>query len=277
MARVKITIHPLFFIFGLYFAITGKVFSFLAFTFTALIHEYGHYSVSEKLGYKLNVITLMPYGATLSGDLTGLSYKDECKIAVAGPLINVVIAFSFIALWWFVPDAYPYTELIVMANASIAIINLIPAYPLDGGRFLYATLSLYINRKTAVKIVKGIGISLSILIFLLFIYSCFTAVNITILFFALFMFIGAISDSDKNKYVKVYSDFVFNVTTPKQIKRIAISADSQIKQLYSILDSNCYYEICVYDGNKKIAVLSGENLINVITLSSAYQKIKDVI
>ena len=199
MARIKITIHPLFFIFGLYFALIGKVFSFLVFTITAGIHEYGHYIASEKAGYKLNRITLMPYGAVISGDLTGLSYVDECKIALAGPLTNAIIALFCVALWWFIPDVYPYTELIVLANTSIAIVNLLPAYPLDGGRFLYATLCLIMKRKTARIIVKGLGLLLSLTLLALFIYSCFTTVNITILFFSLFTLFGVFFQSKQRK------------------------------------------------------------------------------
>ena len=54
MGRLKVSIHPLFFIFGLYFALTGKVFSFLIFTLTAVIHEFGHAFVSDRLGYCKN-------------------------------------------------------------------------------------------------------------------------------------------------------------------------------------------------------------------------------
>ena len=277
MASLKISVHPLFFIFGLYFALIGKVFSFLAFTFTAAIHEYGHYLASEKAGYKLNKITLMPYGAIISGDLSGLSYKDECKIALAGPLTNAIIALLCVALWWFIPDVYPYTELIVLANASIAIINLLPAYPLDGGRFLYATLCLIMKRKTASIIVKSLGLILSALLLALFIYSCFTTINLTILFFALFTLFGVLFQGKSNRYVKIYSDFTLDLSKPKQIKRVAVSGDSLIKDLYTVLSSEYYYEILVFCGNKKTAVLSGEKLINLITYTNGYVKIKDAV
>lgn len=277
MARLKVSIHPLFFIFGLYFALIGKVFSFLTFTITAGIHEYGHFLASEKAGYKLNKITLMPYGAIISGDLTGLSYKDECKISLAGPLTNVIIALFCVALWWFIPEIYPYTELIVLANASIAIVNLLPAYPLDGGRFLYATLCLFIKRKTARIIVKSLGFLLALSLLGLFIYSCFTTFNLTLLFFSLFIFFGVAFQSEANRYVKVYSDFSIDLSKPKQVKRVAVSGDSMVKDLYSLLSGDYYYEISVFCGSKKTAILSGEKLINLITYSSGYIKIKDAI
>ena len=78
---MKFSIHPLFFVFGLYFALTGKVFLFLTATLTALLHEFGHALAAEKLGYKMNKITLMPYGAVVNGAIGGLSYKDEVSVA----------------------------------------------------------------------------------------------------------------------------------------------------------------------------------------------------
>lgn len=59
---IRLGIHPLFFVFGIYFALTGKVFLFLVYTLTALVHEYGHAVCAERLGYKMNKISLMPYG-----------------------------------------------------------------------------------------------------------------------------------------------------------------------------------------------------------------------
>ena len=173
MADLKISIHPLFFIFGLYFAFIGKVFSFLICTIVALEHELGHFFASSKLGYKLNKITLMPYGAIIKGDDINLKYKDECKIALAGPIINLITALIFTALWWFIPDTYAYTDLIVFTSVTLAVINLLPCYPLDGGRFLLATLSLFTTRKKARTIVSIISLVFALLLFFLFIYSLF--------------------------------------------------------------------------------------------------------
>ena len=233
MVDLKISIHPLFYIFGLYFAFTGKVFSFIIYTLVAVLHELGHYFASLKLGYKLNKITLLPYGAIITGDDLNLSYIDECKISIAGPLINLYTSLLFVALWWFFPSLYPYTDLIVFASTSLAIINLLPCYPLDGGRFLLATLSLYFKRKTAKKIVKALGLTLSILIFILFIISIFNSLNITILFFAVFMFLGVINKNEDNSYVKVYSSFTNTNLKSKEVKRYIINGDLMVKELYT--------------------------------------------
>ena len=78
----------------------GKTLIFVVYTLSALLHEIGHSIVAGNLGYTLNKITLMPFGAVVRGDIEGLRCVDQIKIAIAGPLLNLAIAFFFIATWW---------------------------------------------------------------------------------------------------------------------------------------------------------------------------------
>ena len=248
MAKLKFTIHPLFLLFGIYFAISGKVFSFFAFTLVALIHEIGHSIAAANLGYKLNRIVLMPYGATISGEQELFSYADEIKIALAGPIINLLTVIIFVSLWWFTPDTYPYTELAVFASLSIAIINLLPCFPLDGGRILLATLSIFLDRKVAIFIVKMFGVILSLCLLGLFIYSCFTYINISLLFFSLFMLLGNIFVSKENTYVRIFSGFNYVLAEKgREVKRIVVLEDSKVKTLYKFINNSNFVEIVVVD------------------------------
>ena len=276
MANLKFTIHPLFFIFGLYFAFIGKVFSFLICTIVAVIHELGHYFASSKLGYKLNKITLMPYGAIIKGDISNLKYKDECKIALAGPFINLLTACVFVALWWFIPEIYAFTDLVVFTSTTLAVINLLPCYPLDGGRFLFATLALFYPRKKAKLIVQILGCIFASLLFFVFIYSLFTTPNLSILFFSLFMFFGVFGASNENAYIKSYLDFnTFLDKKPKVVKKLAVSENCLIKDLFSIIDINYYYEIKIIYSNGYSITLNHEEVINLLIEENIYLKIKE--
>ena len=272
MVGLKFSVHPLFYLFGLYFAITGKVFSFLVYTFTAVVHELGHFFCSERLGYQLNRIVLMPYGAVIRGDDFDVSYKHECLIALGGPLINFVIAIICVAFWWLVPDTYPYTQLIVTANVSIAVINLLPCYPLDGGRFLLATLSLLTSRKKAKLIVKILAFIFTFILLALFVYSLFTTPNVTVLFFALFVLFGASGGKNSGDYVKIYSSFNFTIKQPKEVKKIAVVNTTQVRKLYSYLNGDYYYEILVITPNGEV-VLGGEKLYSILSKCSPYDTI----
>lgn len=276
MGKLKISIHPLFFIFGLYFALIGKVFSFIIFTLSALVHELGHYFQSEKVGLKLNKIVLMPYGAIIKSNIEGVSYKDECLIALAGPLINFLVCVFFVALWWVFPETYPYTELVVSANFSLAVINLLPCYPLDGGRLLLAMLSKVVKRNIAKKIVKGLGVTLALMFFATFIYSCFTTVNFTVLFFGLFMLIGAVVETSDGEYVKVFEKFNYKPPKmPRKVNCFVVDENAEISSIYKLLDG-AYLKVLVLCKSGKV-VLEGEELYNLLIENAGNKTFLEVI
>ena len=276
---MKITIHPLFFAFGLYFALTGKVFLFLTFTLTALLHEYGHASTAERLGYKMNKISLMPYGAVINGAIEGLSYKDEVLVALMGPLTNLTVCVFFVCLWWLIPESYPYTETIVFSNLSVAAINLLPAWPLDGGRIFSAALSLVTTRKKAMLIVKITGIVCAIALFSLFVFSVIkNNINISILFFALFMLTGAITKTKENAYVKIFKNRSIYLGGIKERKRLILSGDLTLKQLMQKTEGNCFYALDITDKKTgEIKSLSVKQTEEILSSYRLYDTLNDII
>lgn len=266
---MKIRIHPLFFIFGLYFVAIGKVFSFLTFTICALLHELGHSLAAQKLGYKLRKITLMPYGAVIKGDIYGISYADEIKVVIAGPLLNLVIGLFTIALWWIFPLSYPYTELVAIGSFSLFFINLFPAFPLDGGRFLLCTLSLFLKRKKAVFITKTVSVIFSLFLLFLFAVSFLYTVNVSLLFFASFCIFGIFTVDNENSYVRFYDGLSIELKKPKVIKKIAVGDNFTLKEFYSLYDGSSLYEISVYSsGGKLLKSFSPEEVKNTLLTKS---------
>ena len=106
----RVSAHPLFLIVGIWYCLRGELFLFLTSCIVALQHECAHAFAAAKLGYKLNKIVLMPYGAVIDGDLQGISLKDEIIVALYGPLCNLITAVFFVALWWFTPTMYAFTH-----------------------------------------------------------------------------------------------------------------------------------------------------------------------
>lgn len=240
---MKFSIHPLFFVFGLYFALTGKVFLFLASTLTALLHEFGHAICAERLGYKMNKISLMPYGAVVNGAIGGLSPKDELSVAMSGPLVNLCACTFFAALWWLVPESYPYTDTAFFCNLSIAAVNLLPAYPLDGGRVLCALLSQKIRYKTALLITRISGGIIGFFLLGLFVYSIFNAINLSLLFFSLFLLFGAFFKGKESSYVKTYANRSFVPQGVKESKKLVVSSQITLKQLLIAVSDKSFFEL----------------------------------
>ena len=110
MRKIKFSIHPLFIVFVAALIYLGYFYVLLAYLITIILHELAHAFVANKLGYRLNHITMMPHGAALSGQNNFYSAKDEILVAVAGPALNLVLAILGCALWWIWPDTYFYTQ-----------------------------------------------------------------------------------------------------------------------------------------------------------------------
>lgn len=155
------------------------------------MHEFAHAAAAARVGYRLRRIVLMPYGAIIRGDLEGISFKDEIFVALAGPLANAAAALGFIALWWLFPDAYPYTDTAAFASLGIAAVNVLPAYPLDGGRVLFCALAKKKGETFARKLCRAVSLVIGAAFLGLFVYGCFIEVNFSMLFFASFIIAGA--------------------------------------------------------------------------------------
>lgn len=272
---MKIKIHPLFISFGAYYAATGRITEFAVFTVTAIIHETGHSAIAGNLGYKLDKIILMPFGAVAKGDIDGLKLKDEIKIALAGPLVNLAIGLLFVAVWWVFPETYAFTDIAAYANFSMAAVNLIPAYPLDGGRALFAALAKKTGRARAEKISGVIGAAFATALAAGFAVTLFYSPNFSLLFFAAFVAVGAVSREKDNVYVKIYGG-----TTEKclmrgmPVIRHALSQNATVKKMMSILDCTAINEIAVYDGEKRVAVLTQDDVRRIMEKGEIYDKLK---
>lgn len=276
MGGIKLSVHPLFFLFGVYFALTGRIFLFLICTFTAVIHEIGHSLVASKYGYRLNNVVLMPFGAVVKGDLGGLKFSDQFKVAFAGPLVNLAVGIFFTATWWLFPISYSFTDTVAYANFSMALINLIPAYPLDGGRILYSLIAENKNPKLARNVCTVLGTTLGVLLFSTFIVSIFTMLNLSLLFFSLFVIFGTFENHEKVGYVKIYGSLCEEkLLTGRTIKKQALSGNATVKKMLSILDEQSLNEIVVYVDGKAVSVLSQEKINKIIEKGNIYSKVKE--
>ncbi|MEG1609072.1 MAG: site-2 protease family protein, partial [Clostridia bacterium] len=206
-----------------------------------LIHESAHYFISIKRGYKCTCIVLSAFGAVLYGNFEQLSDDDEIKISLAGPISNLIIVVILIALWWVFPQSYIWTIDAVYANVSIGVINMLPAYPLDGGRILTAKLSKKMSRNRALNISILIARGVAILVFVLFIVSCFIKPNFTIGIFAIFLYSGNFSIVEQNVYKKlIFCDIEPKLNRGLEIKTIAISNKTKLYAINSKINTSCY-------------------------------------
>ena len=257
MGGINFAVHPLFFACGLYYALTGKIFVFVIYTISAVVHELGHSIVASNCGYRLNKITLMPFGAVVSGNLDNMHIKDEIKIAIAGPLTNLAIALFFVALWWLIPDWYAFTDSACYASLAIALVNLLPAYPLDGGRIFRCALTRALAKtkpqaeaqRIAERVAKWITFAFVAALVGVFAYGCTRGqVQISLCTFAVFLFTSGLGNHGEDA---IYARMDFSTRDGflrgLEIKRVAVSEKCAIKDVFRHLTRGAYLVLEVYD------------------------------
>lgn len=259
--RFFVRLHPLFWLTGIIYAFTGDLLLFVISCLVALQHECAHAFAAAKRGYALNAVVLMPYGAVIEGDLEGLTFKDEISVAVAGPLCNLCTAAFFGAVWWFAPTVYAFTDTAFYASLAIAFVNLLPAYPLDGGRILRGALSRVFlkkhgNPRLAARQAQNVCRSCSLLFSALFLAAfigCAVAENFnySLLTMAVFLPFGALGKEKQAVYERM--DFSCRDILKKgmPIRRVAVWEGSFIKDVLSYIVRGEYLVLEVYDTNEK--------------------------
>ncbi len=142
---------------------------------SVLTHELGHGLVARRSGIRAKSIILLPIGGITQlddsqpvADINSALWKRDIRIALAGPLINLLVAFSSIAVFLaFVPRVdlwtWPFVHSsnllrsLVWSNLYLAGFNLLPAYPMDGGRVLRALFSRHMESVQATRRAVSIG------------------------------------------------------------------------------------------------------------------------
>jgi len=102
-----------------------------------LLHELGHSIVARHHGIRVSQITLWPLGGVAWMEDIPEDSRVEAQVAVAGPAVNLVLA-TLAAPLLLVPGVAPLAQVFVWMNLMLGLFNLVPAFPMDGGRVLRA-------------------------------------------------------------------------------------------------------------------------------------------
>lgn len=273
MAKLKISFNPIFIIFAFIVIYFDWLNAFLVYVGVLLLHELAHYFAAKLLGYKLNKIVFMPYGAGLSGQSNIFEPKHEIIIALAGPLLNIFLVLCCVALWWVEPITYAYSYLFMEANLVLGVFNLLPIFPLDGGRVVVAYFGDKTSKYKLYGIMKVVGIACSIVFCFMFVLSVFSKLNLTLFFIAVFLFVSSFTNVSDVYYERSYiKNFKNNKTLlkPFEVKTYAVSKDINIFKLVKYVKGNNFTQFLVLD--EKAKVVKTLNEVELFKLLSENKK-----
>jgi len=173
VAGIDLYLHPSFFILLAFFA-TGGIEQLLLITAAfgcVVLHEYGHALMARAFGIGTEDITLYPIGGVARLRRMPKAPGAELLIALAGPAVNVAIALILallIALGLLGGPGFglpllDFAVSLLWINVGLALFNLVPAFPMDGGRIFRALLSGWLGRERATMVAAGLGRGLALL------------------------------------------------------------------------------------------------------------------
>lgn len=151
---MQIKVDLKIFLFFLIFLITKKIKIYGVIMLFAFIHELGHLICGLILGFKPEKMSILPYGLKISFKTKTVDYNNKIKngnilsikkivLALAGPITNIIciiITFLINKIGYIEFDTY---QNIMYANILLAIFNMLPIYPLDGGRILKELIHIF--------------------------------------------------------------------------------------------------------------------------------------
>ncbi len=139
-----------------------------------LLHEFGHVLAARRYGIKTPDITLLPIGGVARLERMPREPVQELVVALCGPLVNVAIAgLIFLVLGLRIPTlsemdmdpVHGFWAQLMIWNCFMVLFNMIPAFPMDGGRVLRALRAMFMNYGAATRMAASIGQTIAVLAF----------------------------------------------------------------------------------------------------------------
>lgn len=181
-------------------AVAASVGFMLTVFFIVVLHELGHALTARRYGIKTKDIVLLPIGGVARLEKMPENPRHEIAVGLAGPAVNVVLALGIagvVTLLSGVDTLFRVDVLekgflprLVWVNVFLAVFNMIPAFPMDGGRVLRALLALRMDRVRATQVAAHLGQALALLMGLLGLFF-----NPVLVFIALFIWMGAAEEN----------------------------------------------------------------------------------
>jgi stage IV sporulation protein FB len=225
-----------------------------------LAHEFGHIFVARRFGVTTPTVTLLPIGGVAQLERIPEKPSEEFLVAIAGPLVNVVIAVVLVVFLGASLDARNLSgvdnsavhmlDRLAAVNIFLVVFNLIPAFPMDGGRVLRALLATRLGYTRATEIAASIG---QVVAFGLGFLGLFG--NPLLIFIAIFVYLAASSEAQLVAIRAMSRDVPVAAAMMTQLARLA--PDAHIDEAVNTLLQTSQSEFPVVEPDGRLAGVLG--------------------
>ena len=277
IAGIQLRIHVTFLLLLGWIALgsTGAALFLLLLFLCVVLHEFGHAFAAKAFGINTPDITLLPIGGVARLERMPEEPAQELIIAVAGPAVNLIITGClFLTGGSFI---YPLTtdtglrDLVLTINMMLLLFNLLPAFPMDGGRVLRALLATRLSYARETQIAANIGQACAFIFGLLGLMNG----NYMLIFIALFVYIGASQEAALAQMRDVSRRFPVSSAMVREFR--TLPATATLQEAVDALLATSQHDFPVVDENGGVAgILTRHDLIAALRKGDPNIRVSDV-
>ncbi|HSD90358.1 MAG TPA: site-2 protease family protein [Kofleriaceae bacterium] len=225
-----------------------------------VVHELGHALVARRFGIKTRDIMLLPIGGIASLEHMPDKPRQELAVAAVGPLINLVIAAILYAARFATDPGTLANELVsqmIYINVGLAVFNLIPAFPMDGGRVLRSLLAMRMGPERATNIAASMGKLFAVAIGILGLFS-----NPLLLVIAFVVWSGAQQERAMSQLKHALAGVPVSAAMLRRVE--AVTPDQPLEDAASLLLRGGLNQLPVIDHGKAVGVITRSDVASAL-------------
>lgn len=260
-------------------AVVNGIEFILALFACVVLHEFGHALTARHYGITTKDITLLPIGGVSRFEKMPDKPWQEFWVSVAGPLVNFAIgALIYLAL--FLSSGFEpvrgltltkgsFLERLLVANIALGVFNLIPAFPMDGGRILRALLATRMDHVRATQTAAAVGQALALIFGLVGLFT-----DPFLLFIAFFVWIGAAQESQAVQIRDSFSGIPIRAAMQTNFK--TLNTSSTLGDAVKLTLDGSQHEFPVMWGDTVMGILTRANLLSGLSEFGPDQQVASV-
>jgi Zn-dependent protease/predicted transcriptional regulator len=236
-----------------------------------VLHEFGHALTARRFGIATRDITLLPIGGVARLERMPSKPSQELLVALAGPAVNVVLALLFLVALVAMGGPKDVSHLtlvggpilakLLWTNVGLAVFNLVPAFPMDGGRVLRAALALRTDYVRATDIAATVGQGIALVFGLLGLFS-----NPFLVFIAFFVWVGA---QEEAKLAHVHASLAGVPVSRAMVRRLIVaSPDESLAMVAERMIAGFQDDLPVVEGSRLVGIVGRDDVLRATLAGS---------